>query len=67
MNRKRLDHSAGMLKEVGLAALIGGVGDLAVNSSSGRGTLDLWGVFCGGVLMLTRVYLIGLDLKNGSA
>ena len=61
MNRKRLEHIAGILRDAGLAALIGGVGDAAVNQTSGRGTLDAWGMVCGLAMLAASVYAIGLD------
>lgn len=65
MNRKRLEHIASILRDVGLAALIGGVGDMAVNHTSGRGSLDVWGVVCGIALLAASVYAIGLDSLDG--
>lgn len=67
MNRKRLEHIAGILRDAGLAALIGGVGDAAVNQSSGRGSLDAWGMVCGIVVLAVSVYAIGLEPNHRRA
>ena len=64
MNRKRLEHLTGILRDLGLAAVIGGVGDLVVNATSGRVGVDTWGAACGVVLLAVSVYTSGLELRR---
>ncbi len=64
MNRKRIEHTAGILRDLGLAASIGGVGDMAINPGSGRGLLDFGGAICGLYLLLVSVYVVGVDLRR---
>jgi len=64
MNRKRLEHVAGILRDLGLAALIGGAGDAAVNPTAGRGTIEVWGIACGAVLLIGSADLIGIDVRE---
>lgn len=64
MNRKRLEHVATILRDLGLAVLIGGGGDAAVNSGSGRGALDVWGIGCGFVLLMISVWVVGIDARR---
>ena len=67
MNRKRLEHTAGILPDLGMAALVGGVGDAAINPGSGRGSMDAWGIACGIVLLAYSIYLIGIDRRRREA
>ncbi len=64
MNRKRLEHLAGILRDLGLAATIGGAGDVVVNPASGRTAVDAWGVASGLALLLISVIAIGIDLRQ---
>ncbi len=64
MNRKRIEYTAGVLRDLGLAALIGGVGDAAVNRGAGRGTLDAIGIVIGLAVILAGVVVIGLDRRR---
>ena len=65
MNRKRLEHGAGILRDMGLASLIGGTGDAALNSTIRHAVVDMCGVVMGIVLLAVSVYAVGLDLPRG--
>ncbi len=61
MNRKRLEYASVMLRDLGLAAVIGGAGDLVMNAGSGRSIVDLWGVGCGVLALTVGMYVAGVD------
>lgn len=64
MNRKRLELAAGILRDLGLAALVGGAGDLVVNRNSGRDAIDGWGIASGITLLLLAIYTIGVESRG---
>lgn len=64
MNRRRLEHAASILRDLGLAAVIGGAGDVALNPDAARGSLDFWGVACGAALLAWSIYVIGIDERR---
>jgi len=67
MSSKRVEHTAGILRDLGLAAVIGAIGDRMVNSGIGRANLDAWGVVCGFSLLVASVYAIGVETRRRGA
>jgi len=64
MNRKRLEHMAGILRDVGIAAFLGGAGDAALNPESGRWVLDIWGIGAGVAVLVASTRMAGLSLRR---
>ncbi|MEK7767540.1 MAG: hypothetical protein AAB368_15020 [bacterium] len=58
MTDRQIEKLSELLGQVGLAALVGGAGDLVINGE--RGGVDLFGIAVGFVLMAWSVYLTGL-------
>ena len=64
MSRKRLEYVTSTLRDLGLAAVIGGVGDLVINAAPGRIAVDIWGIACGVPLLIVGVYASGLEARR---
>ena len=62
MNRKRIEQSASIVRDIGLAALLGGAGDYIVNAT--RRETDLWGIAGGLVMLVLSVYVSGLEARG---
>jgi len=64
MNRKRLQHTAGILRDLGLAAEIASVGDLALGAKTGGFSTDAWGICLGVALLAYSVYIVGIESRR---